>query len=121
MGLARIGKIRLKAGGAEVRILRRDTPDDDGRENWRGKIVDNARGIASYSQPDSELVGYFVMGLFSDGSSSVAFRYDPKRSPIPRALLPAYIAEVLRRDMITYGEAVEVVNRTLGLPEPNGA
>lgn len=99
MSAARIGKIRLKAGGAEVRVLDRQTPHHG--ENWCGKIVDNARGIASHDQDGARLVGYVIMGLFSDGSHSTAWRYDPALSPIPRRLLPAYVAEVVREDLIT--------------------
>ncbi len=111
---ARVGKIKLKAGGAEVRVIHTPTPDADGAENWLGKIVDNARGVASYSEPGSELCGYMVMGLYSDGTCSTAFRYDAKRSPIPRALLPSYVAEIIRRDMITEVEACHAVNRANG-------
>ena len=99
MSAARIGKIRLKKGGAEVRVLNRKTPHHG--ENWCGKIVDNARGIASYDREGSRLIGYFIVGLFSDGSHSSAWRYDPDLSPIPRRLLPAYVSEVIREDIIT--------------------
>lgn len=99
MSAAKIGKVRLK-GGAELRIIDR-VAKDPGGENWRGKIVDNARKIAGYDEEDARLVGYFIMGLYSDGTHATAFRYDAKRSPIPRRLLPGYVAEVLREDMIT--------------------
>lgn len=97
---ARIGKVRLKSGGAELRIFDR-VAKDLGGENWCGKIVENARTIAGYDAEDSRLVGYFILGLFSDGSHSTAYRYDPKRSPIPRRLPPGYVTEALREDMIT--------------------
>lgn len=116
MGLARIGRVRMKGGGADVRVLRsRLAPDG---QNWCGKIVEHARSVAAMDDAASQLVGFCVVGLFSDGASSVGFRYDPKSSPIPRALIPAFIAEVLRRDMVTAPEAEEVactvVNRSNG-------
>jgi hypothetical protein len=96
---AKIGRVRLK-NGAELHVLERKSPNLGG-ENWCGKIVDHARTIAGYDQDGSRLVGYFIMGLFSDGFHSSAYRYDPAQSPIPRRLLPAYVAETIREDMIT--------------------
>lgn len=113
MAAARIGRIRLKSGGAEVRLIRQETPDP-GDENWRGKIIEAARAISGFDEPGSELVGYVVVGLFSDGACSTGWRYDAKRSPIPRALMPAYVAEIIRRDVVTHVEAVETVNRANG-------
>jgi hypothetical protein len=70
------------------------------------------------SWPSCSLVGFCVIGLFSDGAASVGLRWDKKRSPIPTALMPQYIAEVIRRDLITAPEAEEqachVVNRSNG-------
>lgn len=112
----RIGKVALKGGGAELRILHQATPDP-GSENWRGKIVSAARDIAGYSEADSDLVGYFVVGFFSDGAHSLGFRYDSTRSPIPRRLMPAYLAELIREDAVTGQKAddvaVGVYNRTV--------
>ncbi len=116
---ARIGRIRMKNGGAEVRLIRNEKKDDGGKENWCGDIVRCARKCAEYSVPDSELVGFVVIGLYSDGCSSVGWRYDPKRSPIPRALLPTYVAEVIRRDLVTHPEAVETFNRINGFDTPS--
>lgn len=113
MGLARIGKIKLKAGGAEVRVLHRDSPNLNG-ENWQGEVVKSARAVAGFDEPGSELVGFVVLGLYSDGRTSIGWRYDGNRSPIPRAMLPAYVAEVIRRDIITQTEACDVVNRANG-------
>lgn len=116
MSAARIGRVRMKDGGADLHILRNPEPNDG--ENWRGKVVAHARKVAEYDEPGSELVGFCVIGLFSDGAASVGVRWDNKRSPIPRALMPAYVAEVIRRDLITSPEAEEqarlVVNRSNG-------
>lgn len=106
---ARIGRIRMKNGGADVRVLDQRRPDPDG-EDWRGTIVQNARKVAEQSEPDSPLVGYIIVGFYGDGQTSVGFRYDPDRTPIPRMLLPAWIAEVVRRDMITAREAESTFN-----------
>lgn len=114
MSAARIGRIRMKNGGAEVRLIRQETPNPDG-ENWRGDIVRCARNIAGHSKPGSELVGFVVLGLFADGATSIGWRYDYERAMVPRAVLPAWIAEVIRRDLITHPEAVETFNRFEGV------
>jgi hypothetical protein len=97
---ARIGKIRMKAGGAIVRVLDR-VAKDPGDENWRGKLIEHARIVAGYNDKDSDLVGFVVIGLFSDGAHSLGFRWNPDRSPIPRRLMPSYLAELVREDMIS--------------------
>lgn len=100
MAAARIGKIRLKAGGAEVRILHQEQPNPGG-ENWRGKLIEHARKIASYSGPKSDLVGYVIVGLYSDGGHASSVRWDRNRTPIPRRLMPSYVAEIVREEMVT--------------------
>lgn len=109
-----IGRVRMKAGGAEVRVIRQP----DAANNLRGVIVDHARKLANMGKPGGELVGFVWIGLYGDGTSSVGCRYDPKTSPIPRALLPAYVEEVIRRDLVTAAEAEDVackiVNRANG-------
>lgn len=101
---ARIGRVRMKGGGADVVVIDREAtnPDD---ENWCGKVVQNARSVAEQSTPESPLIGYILIGFYSDGATSVGFRYDPERCAIPRALMPAWISEIVRREMITAPEA----------------
>lgn len=95
MAQARIGKIRLKQGGAEVRVLRRDARPDG--ENYKGLIVQHARMIADNRQ---EMVGFVVIGIFADGSYSDGCRLDPEAA-IGRTMLPSYVAEIVRRSHIT--------------------
>jgi hypothetical protein len=111
---ARIGRIKMKNGGAEVRILPATSPNPDG-EDWRGKIIENARYIAEQATNDAPLVGYFILGMFGDGCTSTGFRFDPSFcNIIPRALMPSWIAEIARRDIVTSAEACDVVNRANG-------
>jgi hypothetical protein len=79
---ARIGRIRMKNGGADVRVLNREPINPDG-ENWRGKIIENAKGVADQATAEAPLVGYLVVGIYSDGCSSIGYRYDPETCPIP--------------------------------------
>lgn len=106
---ARVGRIRMKNGGADIRVLNSEPINPNG-EDWRGKIIVDARGVADQATDDAPLVGFIVIGMFSDGCTSVGFRYDKDRCPIPRALLPAWIAEVVRRDIVTAPEAEDTFN-----------
>lgn len=83
----------------ELHVLNREEREDG--ENWRGKIVQHARDIASYDKVGSELVGFLVIGFFSDGSHSIGFRVDKDKLPFPRRLLPAYVSELIREDVVT--------------------
>lgn len=103
---ARIGRVRMKNGGADVRVIQRQ---DEG-EDWRGTVIRNARTVADHATEDAPLVGYLLIGFYGDGCSSVGFRYDPERTPIPRALMPAWVEEVVRRDMLTAVEAKDTFN-----------
>jgi hypothetical protein len=104
---ARIGRVRMKSGGADVRILERKAVNPEG-EDWRGTIVNGAKNVAQYATDDNPLAGYIVLGIFKDGSSSLGWRYDAESAKVPRALLPHWVAELIRRDIITYGEAKDV-------------
>lgn len=99
----------MKNGGAVVRILEREAVNLDG-DDWRGTILKAAKGVVSHATDEQPLVGYFIMGIFADGTTSTGFRYDPSRCVIPRALMPAWVAEVIRRDMITEPEAADKFN-----------
>lgn len=101
---ARVSRVRMKSGGADVMVLDRKIDNGNG-EDWRGSILANARGIADLATSDEPLSGYIVIGMFKGGSTSVGWRYDPETCAIPRALFPAWAAEIIRRDLITEVEA----------------
>lgn len=94
MSAARIGKITLKAGGAEVRVLRQALPNDG--ENYRGLLMHHARSMTEDSE---ELIGFVVVGLYASGTYRSGIRVDPE-AVIGRTLLPAYVAEVVRRGVL---------------------
>lgn len=98
----RLRSVRMKNGGASVSVLHAATPNDG--ENWRGKIIEHAKYIATNDTP-AELDGFVVIGLWNDGTRSVGYRMTPR---IPRELFPSYIAEILRTDAITENEAANV-------------
>lgn len=112
MNGCRIGKIKLKAGGAEVRILER--PERPDGESWAGAIVQNAQNIAGFSESGCELAGYFIIGLFSDGGHASGFRWDSTKVPFDRRLLPGFVAEIVREKLITEACARTLVNQANG-------
>lgn len=95
MTAARIGKIRLKSSGTEVRILNRQEREDG--ENYKGLIIQHARMIA---ETDEEMVGFVVIGLFADGSFNDSCRLDASGA-VGRTMMPSYVAEIVRRSVIT--------------------
>lgn len=104
----RIGRVRMKNGGADVRVLHQQPAN--GEEDWRGSILKNARAVSEQATDDAPLVGYVLVGIYADGCTSVGYRYDSKTCPIPRTLLPAWLAETVRRDLLINEEARDVFN-----------
>jgi hypothetical protein len=99
----RIGKVRMKATGFEFRVI---PGADDPESDIGASMIRHARSIAQWQG----LAGAIVIGVFEDGRNSVGFRWDDARSPLPRSVMPTWIAEIVRREMITAPEAGEVFN-----------
>ena len=96
----RIGKVRMKATGFEFRVI--DGPAQP--ENDMGAtMMRHAREIGQWPC----LAGTIVIGVFEDGKTSVGIRWSDD-CPMPRSLVPSWIAEIVRRDLITAAEADEV-------------
>lgn len=104
---ARIARVRMKSGGADIRVLDRK-PVNLGGEDWRGDIMSSARNVAEFATDENPLAGFVVLGIFKDGCSSLGWRYDPGTARIPRLLLPYWVSEMIRRDILTAGEAKDV-------------
>jgi hypothetical protein len=103
---ARISRVRPKRGGDFHILPARLERDDDG-DNWRGRLLTHAREIA---EDTDELVGFCIIGIYSDGLVRTGFRWDPAKCVIPRTLMPAWVGEILRRELITDPEARDVFN-----------
>ncbi len=103
---ARIRSVRPKHSNVHLMML--PTPVNEDGENIAGAMLRGAKMVAGYDEPGSRLDGYILIGLFEDGKRSVGFRI-PSR--LPRDLMPAYVAEMLRRDAITAHEAAEEFDR----------
>jgi len=101
---ARIGRVRMKNGGADIHVFRARDP---GVSDAGTQLLKHAREIVETAE-DDRLVGHILVGLFSSGKTSTGFRYDPETFPVPRALFPVWFADILRRELITRSEAIGV-------------
>lgn len=101
MNGGRIGKVKMKDTGFEFRVIP-GVPDPE--TDFGARLLRCARSIGL----ENNLTGYLVIGLTEDGGFHCGFRWDDERSPIPRTLMPSYMAEVLRRELITDLEAERV-------------
>jgi len=100
---ARIGRVRMK-GGADIHVLQQAEP----RENRQGEVIRHAKLVCDASDPEDQLVGHLIVGFFESGKTSVGIYHNPDTCPIPRALVPSWLAEVIRRDLIVDAEATDV-------------
>ena len=101
MNGGKIGKVRMKATGFEFRVIHGPPePQDD----MGATLMRQARMIAD----TDDVAGVLVIGLTKDGGYQAGFRWDDTASPIPRTLMPSYVAEIVRREMITDVEAERV-------------
>lgn len=90
----RIGKVRMKETGFEFRVIPGvESPTDD----FGATMIRHAREIATAES----VAGFIILGVSEDGGYRCGFRWDDARSPMPRTLVPSYVAEVLRRELIT--------------------
>jgi len=94
----RIGRVRLKSGGADVHLLPISTASDVSKA-----LVRNARTISECEG----LTGYFIIGLYKDGSHNLGFRIDPEGVVGP-TMAPSYVADIVRRATATRQEIIEM-------------
>lgn len=106
---ARISRVRMKAGGADVVVLEQPL-----RPEMASDLVEIAAHYAADNQPDSYLHGFVLIAMFSNGANAVAVRGP---NSIPRALLPAMTAELVRDRVLTEETACDVVNRANGFDD----
>jgi hypothetical protein len=90
--------------GADVHIMRQPEP----RDNRQGELLRHAKLVADASEDHDPLVGHLIVGFFKSGKTTVGIFHDPDTCPIPRALVPSWLAEIARRDLIIDAEATDV-------------
>lgn len=103
---ARISRVRMKNGGADIRVIRNEAIEAD-EEDFRGKIVSNAKGIADKATDEAPLVAYVMLGIYGDGAHSFCCRIPHESCPIPMTLMPAFVAEAVRRYTVTSDAAAD--------------
>jgi hypothetical protein len=97
---ARIGRIRMKNGGADVHVLNGFTPPDND-EAVEATLFRTAREIVA------DPVSAFMLVAFApDGRTFFNWRWTDG-SPISRTMMVPYIAELARRYVISREEASE--------------
>ena len=97
---ARIGRVRMKSGGADVHIIEGFALPDE--ESPEATLNRSAREAA-----DGGGVAAFALTVFmSDGRVLFNWRHTDE-CPIARTLLPEYIGELVRRYALTRHEAEE--------------
>lgn len=104
MNGGRIGKVRMKDTGFEFRVI--EGPRDP-EADMAATMLRHARQISSHDG----MVGSLVVGIFEDCKTSVGFRWDDDRTPMPRSLLPSWVAEIIRREVVTAPEAEDLFGR----------
>ena len=103
---ARIGRVRMKNGGADLRVIEGFAPRErNAEETKEATLLRAAREIASEGP-----VATFVIVAFSpEGRSAFNWRFG-EDSPISRTMLPGYVGELVRRYVVTSEEAAERFN-----------
>jgi hypothetical protein len=94
----------MKNGGADVVVMKPQSP----RDNRQGEVIRHAKMVADASDAKDPLVGHLIIGFFASGKTTVGIFHDPETCPIPRALVPSWLAEIARRDLIVDAEATDV-------------
>lgn len=88
----RVGRIKLKSGGAEVRVLHAAE-----RGELNDKLVEHAGIIAGLFPKDDEMMGFVVVAWGRDGGFSRGTRIH-RDSQVGETMIPSFVADVLRRD-----------------------
>ena len=103
----RIGRVTMKAGGAEVRVLRRPVLAENGAE-----LIEHARILAGGDRP----INFVALSWTDDGAYSMGARLR-NESAIPLTLLPAWVAEAVRRELVTSRQVRQIVDAEYVTPQ----
>lgn len=96
----RIRRVRMK-GGADLTVLRRPANGE-----ISSTLVRHARDISAAF--DHDLAGFFVIGWGHDAAYSAGSRL-PNDGPITLSLLPSWLAEIARREIVTSQQIRDVI------------
>jgi hypothetical protein len=96
---ARIGKVRMKAG-AQVSVIEGGRKSPEGA--CEGDLMREAREAAEHGEMEA-----FLLVTIHDGSARFSHRIE-RGCSFPRSLMPAYVAELIRRYALTEHDARKV-------------
>lgn len=103
----------MKEGGADIRVIE-GTPFQGDMIDMRGDMLHAAREITEAFDRD-EMAAFVMIALRHDGNDTGAYRMADD-CHIPRMLMPSFISELVRANMIdlplaeqTFGEMFEWV------------
>ena len=89
MGKAKIGRIRLKSGGAEIRIFSR--PEERRVESELRSHVEELIGR------EEPMTGFVVFATYNAAEDFQLGYMSTVKCPIPETLFPSFVADALRR------------------------
>jgi hypothetical protein len=102
---ARIGRVRMKNGGADVRVIEGFSPPKAEAESVAGAMLRASRDMAEEGP-----IGAFLTVAFTE-SGGVLFNWKyTAECGLSRTLMVPYIAELARRYLLTREEASECFN-----------
>ena len=110
----RIGRVRMKNGGAEVRVFERPQMNRLGPEILRHADM-LARDVGY-----NDLVGYWIVGWTAEGKTSTCWRCLVGEPQPAACRMPSLIEEVARRDFVTEPSVRHVIDREYVPPKPRG-
>lgn len=87
MAQAKIGRIRLKSGGAEIRLFERE-PDRPIEKEMR-------RHVGLLIHEDSPLSGFAIATVYEDGSVDFGFMRH-RDCKVPEEMFPSLMADICR-------------------------
>lgn len=92
----RIGRVRHKATGQEIRVIQRSE-----LKGHAATLVERAACVAKW-YPE-EMGAFFVIGVGKDGSYSASYHVDDS-FPLSGMMFMAYVNEAMRREIATSSE-----------------
>ena len=98
---ARVGRVRMKNGGAYLTVIEGwQSPDE---ETCEAALYDVTREVADRR----DLSAFFLTTMHTDGEVTFSHFIDGDCG-IPRTLLPAYVGELVRRNVLTRSDSRQV-------------
>jgi hypothetical protein len=114
----RIGRVRMKNGGADVRVLERKGL------NPLGPAILRHADMFARNPGFGNIVGYYIVGWTAVGKTSTCWETLDGKDQMPASRMPSLIEEVARRDLVTASEVRNIIDNEYVTPNskpPKGA